>query len=71
MNTKRNCIKHINIQKMKTRIDSLATQEEEYTYFLDSHETYLKAKNNKGYSWCGWEIIDVPSAINCWQLKRR
>ena len=32
---------------MKTRIDSLATQEEEYTYFFNGVKHILKAKNKE------------------------
>lgn len=34
-------------EKMKTRIDSLATQEEEYTYFFNGVKHILKAKNKE------------------------
>ncbi len=67
MNTKRNCIKHIDhTEKMKTRIDSLATQEEEYTYFFfHGVKHILKAKNKelKGIHGAVAEIIDVPSKL--------
>lgn len=50
---------------MKTRIDSLATQEEEYTYFFNGVKHILKAKNKelKGIYGAVAEIIDVPSKL--------
>lgn len=52
-------------EKMKTRIDSLATQEEEYTYFFNGVKHILKAKNKelKGIHGAVAEIIDVPSKL--------
>lgn len=52
-------------EKMKTRIDSLATQEEEYTYFFNGFKHILKAKNKelKGIHGAVAEIIDVPSKL--------
>ncbi|GJF53261.1 chromosome segregation protein SMC [Staphylococcus argenteus] len=52
-------------EKMKTRIDSLATQEEEYTYFFNGVKHILKAKHKdlKGIHGAVVEIIDVPSKL--------
>ena len=40
--------------KMRARIESLETQEEDYTYFFNGVKHVLKAKNDnlQRYSWC-------------------
>ncbi|CDR24282.1 chromosome segregation protein SMC [Staphylococcus schweitzeri] len=52
-------------EKMKMRIDSLAAQEEEYTYFFNGVKHILKAKHKdlKGIHGAVAEIIDVPSKL--------
>lgn len=52
-------------EKLKSRIDSLATQEEDYTYFFNGVKHILKAKNNelKGIHGAVAEVIDVPSQM--------
>ena len=52
-------------EKLKSRIDSLATQEEDYTYFFNVVKHILKAKNNelKGIHGAVAEVIDVPSQM--------
>ncbi|KMS25413.1 hypothetical protein FE74_15605, partial [Staphylococcus aureus] len=52
-------------EKMKTRIDSLSTQEEEYTYFFNGVKHILKTKNKevKGIYYAVAAIIDVPSKL--------
>ncbi|MGX0165221.1 chromosome segregation protein [Staphylococcus capitis] len=52
-------------EKLKSRIDSLATQEEDCTYFFNGVKHILKAKNNelKGIHGAVAEVIDVPSQM--------
>ncbi|MFW3543194.1 chromosome segregation protein SMC [Staphylococcus caprae] len=52
-------------EKLKSRIDSLATQEEDYTYFFNGVKHILKAKNNElnGIHGAVAEVIDVPSQM--------
>lgn len=52
-------------EKLKSRIDSLATQQEEYSYFFNGVKHILKAKNNKlsGIRGAVAEIINVPSNL--------
>ncbi|MBO1199266.1 chromosome segregation protein SMC [Staphylococcus simiae] len=52
-------------EKMKTRIDSLAAQEEDYTYFFNGVKHILKAKNKElsGIHGAVAEIIEVPSKL--------
>ncbi|MDG0844193.1 chromosome segregation protein SMC [Staphylococcus equorum] len=51
--------------KLKSRIDSLATQQEEYSYFFNGVKHILKAKNNKlsGIRGAVAEVIQVPSDL--------
>jgi len=51
--------------KLKSRIDSLATQQEEYSYFFNGVKHILKAKNNKlsGIRGAVAEVIQVPSNL--------
>ncbi|RIM55823.1 chromosome segregation protein SMC [Staphylococcus capitis] len=52
-------------EKLKSRIDSLATQEEDYTYFFNGVKHILKAKDNelRGIHGAVAEVIDVPSQM--------
>ncbi|PTI86638.1 chromosome segregation protein SMC [Staphylococcus warneri] len=52
-------------EKLKSRIDSLATQEEDYTYFFNGVKHILKAKDKElnGIHGAVAEIIDVPSQL--------
>ncbi|RIM03515.1 chromosome segregation protein SMC, partial [Staphylococcus equorum] len=51
--------------KLKSRIDSLATQQEEYSYFFNGVKHILKAKDNKlsGIRGAVAEVIQVPSDL--------
>lgn len=51
--------------KLKSRIDSLSTQQEEYSYFFNGVKHILKAKNDKlsGIHGAVAEIIQVPSEL--------
>ena len=51
--------------KMRARIESLETQEEDYTYFFNGVKHVLKAKNQslQGIHGAVAEIIDVPSEL--------
>ncbi|WP_251943075.1 chromosome segregation protein SMC [Staphylococcus sp. Marseille-Q5304] len=52
-------------EKLKTRIDSLATQEEDYSYFFNGVKHVLKAKNKQlsGIHGAVAEVINVPSDL--------
>ena len=52
-------------EKLKSRIDSLATQEEDYTYFFNGVKHILKAKGKElsGIHGAVAEVIDVPSHL--------
>ncbi|MCE5089507.1 chromosome segregation protein SMC [Staphylococcus devriesei] len=51
--------------KMKARVESLETQEEDYTYFFNGVKHVLKAKHNtlQGIRGAVAEVIDVPSEL--------
>lgn len=52
-------------EKLKSRIDSAATQQEEYSYFFNGVKHILKAKNNQltGIRGAVAEVIQVPSDL--------
>ncbi len=52
-------------EKLKSRIDSLATQQEEYSYFFNGVKHILKMKDNKlsGIRGAVAEVIQVPSNL--------
>ncbi|MGI2315469.1 chromosome segregation protein SMC, partial [Staphylococcus cohnii] len=52
-------------EKLKSRIDSLATQQEEYSYFFNGVKHILKMKDNKlsGIRGAVAEVIHVPSNL--------
>lgn len=52
-------------EKLKSRIDSLATQEEDYTYFFNGVKHILKAKDKelRGIHGAVAEVINVPSEM--------
>ena len=52
-------------EKLKSRIDSLATQQEEYSFFFNGVKHILKAKNDKltGIHGAVADVIQVPSQL--------
>ncbi|RIM28487.1 chromosome segregation protein SMC, partial [Staphylococcus cohnii] len=52
-------------EKLKSRIDSAATQQEEYSYFFNGVKHILKAKNKQltGIRGAVAEVIQVPSDL--------
>ena len=52
-------------EKLKSRIDSLATQQEEYSFFFNGVKHILKAKNDKltGIHGAVTDVIQVPSQL--------
>lgn len=52
-------------EKLKSRIDSLATQQEDYSYFFNGVKHILKAKKDKlsGIHGAVAEVVQVPSDL--------